>query len=112
MADLPNRVYELRRLRGWSQQDLADRAGCSKMHVSGIERGKRDFSLALMRRFAAALGVSVAELLGRDDNPYMLEADEQRLLDTYRSADPDKQADLQRVADALVPFRSAGRAAA
>lgn len=105
MADLPNRLYELRRAAGLSQQELADQAGCSKMHVSGIERGKREFSLTMMRRFADVLAVSVAELLSRTDNPLLLEANERQFLDTYRFADPEKQAELQRVADAIVPFR-------
>lgn len=112
MADLPNRLFELRRAAGLSQQELADRAGCSKMHVSGIERGKREFSLTMMRRFADVLQVSVAELLSRSDNPMLLEADERTFLDTYRYADPEKQAELQRVADAIVPFRHARQDAA
>lgn len=106
MADLPNRVYELRRLRKWSQQELADRAGCSKMHVSGIERGTREFSLQMMRRFATALGVPVADLLSRDDNPQILDDDERRLVETYRRADPIKRDDIQRVAEALSPYRA------
>lgn len=112
MADMPNRLYELRRERGWSQQELADRAGVSKMHVSGLERGKRELSLSMMRRLAEALSVSPAALLSRQDNPMILDEAEEHLLDTYRMADPDKQRDLQRVADALVPFRHASRDAA
>lgn len=112
MADLPNRLFELRRLRGLSQQDLADRAGCSKMHVSGMERGKRELSLTMMRRLAQALDVSVAELLAREDNPLLLAPDERRLVDTYRRADPDKRDDIQRVADTLAEFRHFPRDAA
>ena len=112
MADMPNRLYELRRARGWSQQELADRAGCSKMHVSGLERGKRDFSLDMMRRIAAAFGVSSAELLSREDNPALLSDDERRLIETYRQADPEARESIQRVTEALVPFRHEPRDAA
>ena len=112
MADMPNRLYELRRQRGWSQQELADRAGCSKMHISGVERGKRDFSLALMRKIATVFGVSTAELLSRDDNPAVLADDERRLVETYRSATPEAQANIQRVTEALVPFLHQSRDAA
>lgn len=104
MADLPNRLYELRRLKGWSQQELADRAGCSKMHISGLERGKREFSLTMMRRIARELGVSPADLLSADDNPQQLSDEEARLLETYRRAADDKREDIQRVAEALAPF--------
>lgn len=112
MADLPNRVNELRRARGWSQQELADKAGCSKMHVSGVERGKRDFSLSLMRRMAKVFGVAPADLLSSADNPGSLGEDEQRLVDTYRRADPDKRDDIHRVAEALAPFKEFPRNAA
>lgn len=112
MADMPNRLYELRRARGLSQQELASKAGCSKMHISGVERGEREFSLSLMRRLAEVLNVSPADLLSSTDNPERLAPDERRLIDTYRQADEAKQQDLQRVADALVPFRHAPRDAA
>jgi transcriptional regulator with XRE-family HTH domain len=54
MGDFPNRVNQLRRERGLTQQELADAVGCSKMQVSGIERGKREFSYSMMQRFAKA----------------------------------------------------------
>jgi transcriptional regulator with XRE-family HTH domain len=103
MADMPNRLYELRRARGLSQQKLADLAGCSKMHVSGVERGTREFSLSLMRRIAEVFGVSPAELLSRQDNPGLLAVEEQLLVDTYRSADKGDQAKILKVAEALAP---------
>ena len=105
MADMPNRLYELRRARGLSQQALADLAHCSKMHISGVERGTREFSLDLMRRFARVFGVSPADLLNHDDNPGRLRLDEQLLLETYRRASPEQQAQLQRVAEAIVPYQ-------
>lgn len=112
MADLPNRLYELRRARRWSQQELADRAGISKMHVSGLERGKRDLSLSMMRRLGEALGVAPADLLSRNDNPELLADDERQLVETYRSVDQGTRDQIQRVADALSPFRHFPRDAA
>lgn len=112
MADFPNRLYELRKARKWSQQELADRAGCSKMHVSGIERGKREFSLQMMRRFADVFGVSPADLLSQEDNPDRLSSEERELIEHYRSAKPEGQVSIQRVADAMVPFKEAPRDAA
>lgn len=112
MADQPNRLFELRRARGWSQQELADRIGVSKMQVSGLERGKREFSLTMMRRFAEVFQVTPGELLSREDNAGHLSDDEWRLIDTYRSAEPSKRDDIHRVAEALTPFRGMPRDAA
>jgi transcriptional regulator with XRE-family HTH domain len=105
MGDFPNRVNQLRRERGLTQQQLADAVGCSKMQVSGIERGKREFSYSMMQRFAAALGVSVADLLGQKDNPYLLAPDERDMITRMRYASPDEREQLQRVAEAMLPFR-------
>lgn len=112
MVDFPNRLYELRRTRGWSQQELADRAGISKMHVSGLERGKRELSLSMMRRLGDALSVAPADLLCPVDNPSLLLEDERHLVETYRNADESTREQIQRVADALTPFRHLPRNAA
>lgn len=105
MADFPNRLYELRTARKWSQQQLADRVGCSKMHISGMERGKRELSLPMMRRLADVFQVAPADLLSPVDNPDRLSDDEFDLLEIYRAADPAKRADILRVTEALVPFK-------
>lgn len=112
MGDFPNRVNELRRDRGLTQQELADAVGCSKMQVSGIERGKREFSYSMMQRFAKALGVSVADLLGVQDNPYLLSDDERDLVTRMRYASPQEREQLQRVAEAIIPYEIDARNAA
>jgi len=105
MAEFPNRVNELRRARDWSQQQLADRVGVSKMQVSGIERGKREFSLTMMRRFATALGVTVGELLHPSDNPYVLTEAEREMIDRMRWAAPEQREQLNQLADVVIPWR-------
>lgn len=105
MADMPNRLYELRRARGLSQQKLADMVGCSKMHISGVERGTRDFSFSMMRRIAEVFGVAPGDLLSEIDNPHRLsDPEELRLVETYRHADDGDREKILRVAEALVPF--------
>ena len=56
----------LRRLRtekGWSQEELADRAGLHRTYVSGVERGVRNPTITIVAALAKALGVPPAELL-------------------------------------------------
>lgn len=58
----PNRVAQLRRAKGWSQQDLAVRAGLHVQTVSETERGYRgESSEATWEAIAVALGVTVTE---------------------------------------------------
>lgn len=112
MANPPNRLYELRRARAWSQQDVADRVRCSKMQVSRLERGVGEFSLTMMRRFAEVFEVSTAELLATDDNPIQLTDDEWELLERLRSADPEIRDQLRKVADVMLPWKGPERDAA
>lgn len=56
------RIKELRKARGWTQDDLADKLGCSKSHVSEMESGKKNPSTPMMEQMAQAFGVTVVEL--------------------------------------------------
>jgi transcriptional regulator with XRE-family HTH domain len=59
-------VKELRDAKGWSQAQLAERAGTHFTTVSKVESGERSASLRLALVLADALGVSVARLIPRD----------------------------------------------
>lgn len=56
------RVRELRKARGFSQEELAHRAGIHWTYLGGIERGERNPALVNIGRIAAALRVPLAEL--------------------------------------------------
>ena len=64
---LPDRfgraVRRLRERRGWSQEELADRAGLHRTYVGGIERGERNVSLVNIGRVAQALETSLSALM-------------------------------------------------
>ncbi|MEM1154563.1 MAG: helix-turn-helix transcriptional regulator [Pseudomonadota bacterium] len=61
------RVRALRRERGWSQEEFADRSGLHRTYVSSVERGVRNPTLTVIERLAAALQLSMAELMGGVD---------------------------------------------
>src|SRR5262245_51571207 len=48
---------------GIGQEALADRAGLHRTHVSLLERGKRNPTLEVIRKLAAALGTTMASLM-------------------------------------------------
>src|SRR4051794_29327800 len=62
--DLPNRVKSHRLKRGWSQAELAHRAGISRTAVSAIEVNRLVPSVAAALSLANALDCSVEELFG------------------------------------------------
>ncbi len=60
-------VKAWRSRRGFSQEELAGRAGLHRTYVSDVERGSRNVSLASIDRLASALEVSVAQLFSNLD---------------------------------------------
>jgi DNA-binding Xre family transcriptional regulator len=64
VASFGRRVRVLRRKKGWSQEELADRSGLTAVHISRIERGTREVRLTTILRLTAALEARPDELLG------------------------------------------------
>jgi transcriptional regulator with XRE-family HTH domain len=105
MAEMPNKIREMRIARDWSQDQLAAAAHCSKAQISDLERGNRSLDIDWMRRIAAALGVTPGELLSRADNPLLPEGDERDIVERYRHGSAEQRGSLARVAEALIPVR-------
>jgi transcriptional regulator with XRE-family HTH domain len=72
MADLKEtvaiNVRRLRRDRGWTQEDLADRVGLSTRYVGQIERAQASMTITVLGRIANALEVEAAKLVTRPRN--------------------------------------------
>lgn len=56
-------VRHLREELDFSQEELGFRAGLDRTYVSGVERGVRNPTIAVLARLASALGVRPDELL-------------------------------------------------
>jgi transcriptional regulator with XRE-family HTH domain len=52
-------VARLRMLRGWTQEELARRAGTRQPSIARLESGEREPSLSFLRRVVQALGAHV-----------------------------------------------------
>ena len=61
-VELGTRVRALRAEREWSQETLAEKAGIHPTYVSGIERGRRNVSIDILRRLAVAFGLEMRDL--------------------------------------------------
>ena len=57
------KLREIRRKKGISQEKLADLAGLHRTYVSLVERGECNISLLNIERLARALGVALKELM-------------------------------------------------
>ena len=56
-------VRQIRKERGWSQEDLAFESGLDRTYISGVERGIRNPTVLVLHEMAQALRVPAARLL-------------------------------------------------
>lgn len=58
-----NRIRELRKEEGWSQEELADKTGFHRTYIGMIERGERNPALKNIEIFGEIFGMTLSELL-------------------------------------------------
>ena len=63
---MKNHLANLRKDRGWSQQDLATRLGVSRQTVNSLERGRYDPSLTLAFKLADVFAETIERLFEPD----------------------------------------------
>lgn len=110
MGQEPNRIRSLRMAAGMSQEELAGLVGCSKMQISGLERGKPKLDLHWMQRISAQLGVAPADLLLPVDNPNAAQDEaERRLLGLFRQTPDELRGQLLNVSEAMAGYATASK---
>ncbi len=98
------RIRDIRRQRGITQEGLAEAVGVSRSAVAQWETGRAGQVTGNLTRVADVLGVHVAVLLGanpRGAPPSKLSADEMALLRLYREAPAKDRQELLRAARRL-----------
>lgn len=61
------KLVEVRKIKGWSQERLALESGLARSYIGGVERGQRNISLLNICALAETLEVAPAELLERSN---------------------------------------------
>ncbi len=62
-ARLGRKIRRLRQEKGWSQEEFADKCGIGRAHMSLIERGQQNLTLATLHTICDVLGTSMATIL-------------------------------------------------
>lgn len=63
-----NRLRSLRRAKGLTQQELADKTDVSRIYIQALESNRRTPSMKLLRKLALSLDVDPANLLEEFSN--------------------------------------------
>jgi transcriptional regulator with XRE-family HTH domain len=60
---MAKRIQGLRATRGWSQVELAEKAGISRPYLARLETGRQDPRVSVLAKIAKALKVKVGDLV-------------------------------------------------
>lgn len=81
------KIRELRKARGWTQEQLADKAGVSRSYLTEIETGAKTVNMRRLDAIAIALGVETPALIDIDTS----DPDVQELVANFKSLPPEDQ---------------------
>ena len=97
---LGQNIRKYRIQKGWSQKQLSDAVNIDRAEISRIENGERGaMSCTMLRRFAKALGVSMDELMGEDEENDDVVVQHQR---KFEQLDTNNQNIIDQMTDALL----------
>ena len=105
MIKLYENIRQLRKLNGWSQDELAQRLGYTdRSSIAKIESGQVDLAESKIMAFARVFGVKPTELMGWEGSeiPDAVPEKTQEYINLYSAADPEVQ-------DAVLTFLRSAR---
>ncbi|WP_063565797.1 helix-turn-helix transcriptional regulator [Paenibacillus sp. O199] len=83
-----NRMRELRKAKGWTQEQLAEAAGLHYSYIGGVERGDRNISLETLEKIINGFQVPAEEIFKfNEESEYKRALDEHITLISGKSAD-------------------------
>jgi len=100
---------QIRKERGFTQTELAEKVGILQNIVSAYERGRLRLTAEMLIRFTKALGVSADEILGIQTKPSNGSVKNRRLLRRLKQIDKLSKRDqeaLLRTVDAFLAKES------
>ena len=103
MVKFKDRLTQLRKEEGLSQEDLAVRVGVSRSTIGMYETGKREPDLETLETFADFFNVNLEYLIGRTGNikPDDLTLKETDLIENFKKLDNDDKEKVVEYTKAL-----------
>jgi transcriptional regulator with XRE-family HTH domain len=97
MLEKPNRIYELRKQTGLSQEQLGEELGCNKSKISKLENGNQELTQNWMIKIARAftkhgLSITPSDLLPTGQS--YLNENERSYIESYRQLNDSQKAEF------------------
>lgn len=103
------RLAQMRKQRGLSQDQLGERTGFDKRVISRYETGRNVPSIEVARTLADALGVSLDHLTGLDYSLFVDDAELRGLLRDYEELPAEDRMTIKRLLRAFRVYTSVER---
>jgi transcriptional regulator with XRE-family HTH domain len=65
LVRLGARIRKLRKKRGWTQVEMAEKVGIDRSFLADVERGKRNISILNLEVIASGLEITLSQLFAR-----------------------------------------------
>ena len=104
LKNIGNKIRAERKKRGYSQDELADRAGLHTTYIGGIERGEKNATVTSLNKIADALNMPLFKLLRLDtDDP---DAEDvvviEEITELYRGKSEKTKKMIRRIIEVIV----------
>ncbi len=99
--EIGEKIKHYRTSKGFSIYQLSKDTDISANHISGIEHGKRQPSIEIIKRLITPLGITLAELFNDDTDAVFLSEQERVLVENYRTLPDEKAAALFELSQLL-----------
>lgn len=100
-----DRIRQLRKARGYSQEKLADKAELHYTHIGAIERGEKNWSIETLIKVSRGLNVEIAEIFQFPLRPSETRQMKQSLLEEINTSSPEAIKILSALVKGLKSFK-------
>ena len=104
-----NRIRELRKLKGWSQEEFADNAHIHRTFAGSLERGEKNVSFHALVLISRCFGITLSELLAGLETGKAVKSTARTSLNSGRRRRGYSSVDRRRVLDALTTLETSVR---
>lgn len=101
MKDILSTITAYREERGWTEYQLAERAGLPQSTISSWYRKRLVPSLPSLEKVCAAFGITLSQLFAEGDDPVSLTPSQRQLLERWSRLREDQQAILFALIDRM-----------
>ena len=96
------KIIHYRKLQRWTQGELAEKLGVGASHVSRWENDKVRPNSGTLKNLAAALGISMSELVGEVEPPAFASDNSVQFLKAIERLDEEDRKVVKHIIDALL----------